>query len=253
MFNSSFFYKIYEKLFMNNFLDIIVDGINKKKINISNKNLIIFDIGSYKGTFSIDLQNKLKKNKKLKFYLFDPCKKFVDFDKTKLNLFNYYDYAMDSSKPSTKKFYLNNFLHASGSSLKGGSFKDWKYSFSRSIIAFFLNPLKKMVKIIYVKTNNIDNFCKEKNINHIDILKIDTEGTELDVLTGSKKMLNNIDVIFCEIQSSKSQYKLRVKRIKKLLNNNFTIYYKKRIFIASLFTGIVSYDYIFVRNKVLSQ
>ena len=51
-------------------------------------------------------------------------KKFVDFDKTKLNLFNYYDYAMDSSKPSTKKFYLNNFLHASGSSLKGGSFKD---------------------------------------------------------------------------------------------------------------------------------
>ena len=253
MFNTSLFYKIYDKLFMNNFLDIVVDGIINKKINLSNKKLIIFDVGSYKGTFSINLQNKLKGKKKLFFYLFDPCKKFVDFDKTQLKFFNYYDYAMDSSKPSTKKFYLNNFLHASGSSLKGSSFKDWRYFFSRTIIAFLLNPLKKMVKIIHVKTNNIDNFCKEKKIKHIDILKIDTEGTELDVLTGSKKMLNKIDIICSEIQCPKSEFKLRVKKIEKLLNNNFKIYYKKRIFIASLLTGIVSYDYVFVKKKILSE
>ena len=37
MFNTSTFYKIYDKLFMNNFLDIIVHGINKKKINLTNK------------------------------------------------------------------------------------------------------------------------------------------------------------------------------------------------------------------------
>ena len=65
MFNTSTFYKIYDKLFMNNFLDIIVDGINKKKINLTNKKLTIFDIGSYKGTFSIDLQKKLKNKKRL--------------------------------------------------------------------------------------------------------------------------------------------------------------------------------------------
>jgi len=253
MLNTSTFYKIYNKLFMNDFLDVIVEGIDKKKINIINKKLNIFDVGSYKGTFSIDLQKKLKSKKRLNFYLFDPCKKFVDFDKTQLKFYKYYDYAMDSSKPSVKKFYLNNFLHASGSSLKGASFKDWKYHLSRTSIAFFLNPLKKMVKVIKVKTNNIDNFCKEKKIKHIDILKIDTEGTELDVLVGSKKMLNHIDIICSEIQCSKSQFEYRVKKIENLLNKNFEIYYKKRIFIASILTGIISYDYIFVKKSLLSK
>ena len=70
----------------------------------------------------------------------------------------------DSSKPNNKKFYLNNFLHASGSSLKGNSFKDKKYKISRTLIASIINPFKKMVKVINVKTDNLDNFCK-KNLN----------------------------------------------------------------------------------------
>lgn len=43
----------------------------------------------------------------------------------------------------------------------------------------------------------IDNFCTQRGIEHIDLLKIDTEGNELDVLKGSRKMLtgNRVKII----------------------------------------------------------
>ena len=244
MFNSNLFYKFYEKLFMNDFLSIIEQKNFIEKIKIKNKSLIIFDVGSYKGTFSKQVLKKFG-HRNLIFYLFDPLKQIVNFDNEAYKNFNYYDYALDSKKPGIKKFYLNNFLHASGSSLNGNSFKDRQYKFSRNLIAFFLNPFKKMVKIIKVKTNNLDNFCKQKKIKNIDILKIDTEGTELDVLNGSKKILKKTKLVCIEVQCSKNEYENKVKKIEKLLGKDFDLIYKKRILIASLFTGIVSYDYIY--------
>ena len=247
MFNSNFFYKLYEKLFMNDFLSIIEQKILSGKIRFKNKTLIVFDVGSYKGTFSKQILKRFG-GKNIIFYLFDPLKQIIDFNDKIFKNLNYYDFALDSKKPGIKKFYLNNFLHASGSSLSGSSFKDKKYKFSRNLIAFFLNPFKKMVKIIKVKTNNIDNFCKQKKIKNIDILKIDTEGTELDVLNGSKKMLKKVNIICIEVQCPKNEFKNKVKKIDNLLSKNFKLIYKKRILIASLFTGIVSYDYIYIRK-----
>ena len=244
MFNSNLFYRLYEKLFMNDFLSIIEQKNFIEKIKIKNKSLIIFDVGSYKGTFSKQVFKKFG-HRNIIFYLFDPLKQIVNFDNEAFKNFNYYDYALDSKKPGIKKFYLNNFLHASGSSLNGNSFKDRQYKFSRNLIAFFLNPFKKMVKIIKVKTNNLDNFCKQKKIKNIDILKIDTEGTELDVLNGSKKILKKTKLVCIEVQCSKNEFENKVKKIEKLLGKNFDLIYKKRILIASLFTGIVSYDYIY--------
>ena len=235
---------------MNDFISIIVKNYPNKSVKFKNKNLIVFDVGSYKGTFSKQLLKKFNK-KNIIFYLFDPLKKIVNFDNQKFRNFYYHDYALDSNKPSFKKFYLNNFLHASGSSLKGISFNDSKYKFSRTLIAFFLNPFKKMVKIIKVKTDNLDNFCKRKKIKKIDILKIDTEGTELDVLCGSKKMLKKINIICIEIQCPKNMYKKKLIKLEKLLNSNFKLLYKKRILIASLFTGLVSYDYIYIKKNFI--
>lgn len=244
MLNSNLFYKVYEKLFMNDFLSIIEQKNFIEKIKFKNKSLIIFDVGSYKGTFSKQVFEKFG-HINIIFYLFDPLKQIVNFDNKAYKNFNYYDYALDSKKPGIKKFYLNNFLHASGSSLNGNSFKDRQYKFSRNLIAFFLNPFKKMVKIIKVKTNNLDNFCKQKKIKNIDILKIDTEGTELDVLNGSKKILKKTKLVCIEVQCPKNKFENKVKKIEKLLGKNFNLIYKKRILIASLFTGIVSYDYIY--------
>ena len=49
----------------------------------------------------------------------------------------------------------------------------------------------------------LDDYCFEKNIDYIDILKIDTEGLELEVLISGSKMIINkkIGIIKIELDS----------------------------------------------------
>lgn len=51
-----------------------------------------------------------------------------------------------------------------------------------------------------VKITTLDNYCEENHIDHISLLKIDTEGHEYEVLKGAKKMLDagKIDLIHLE-------------------------------------------------------
>ena len=69
-------------------------------------------------------------------------------------------------------------------------------------------------KTIEVETSTIDNICIRNNINKIDVLKIDTEGSELNVLRGATKMLKNTKIILVEILDEK---KIIMKNIKKFV------------------------------------
>ena len=66
-----------------------------------------------------------------------------------------------------------------------------------------------------VETVRIDDFCQENDIDYIDILKIDTEGLELEVLTSALNMIKNkkIGIIKIEIDD-------RINSILDLLINN---------------------------------
>ena len=59
-------------------------------------------------------------------------------------------------------FYLNEFFPSSGSSLKEDTKNDLKWNYTRKLIT--LSP-NKGFKILKVKTNTIDNFCKNENIS----------------------------------------------------------------------------------------
>lgn len=54
---------------------------------------------------------------------------------------------------------------------------------------------------IEVPTTTLDNFCEEQLIDHIDLLTIDTEGTDLQVLKGASTLLSAkaVDVICTEL------------------------------------------------------
>lgn len=60
------------------------------------------------------------------------------------------------------------------------------------------NDLSAPKETIQVK--RLDEYCEVHHINRIDLLKIDTEGYELQVLDGASKMLDgaNISFIYCE-------------------------------------------------------
>lgn len=63
-----------------------------------------------------------------------------------------------------------------------------------------MNSAKNARKEV-VNIDTLDNYCATHSIQKIDLLKIDTEGYELNVLEGSKSMLdsNNISFIYCEV------------------------------------------------------
>jgi FkbM family methyltransferase len=51
-----------------------------------------------------------------------------------------------------------------------------------------------------IEISTVDIYCKENSINHIHLLKIDTEGHEMDALAGAKRMFDtkSIDIVTFE-------------------------------------------------------
>ena len=195
---------------------------------------IVFDIGCFRGGFT---KNFIKNEKKLgmesTFFLFDPNPIAKDYLKSILRneKIKYFNLALDNSN-FQKKFYLNNFFEPSGSSLNTTFRDDKKWKNTRKIFMQILQPFKKIEDFseINVQTQTLDNFCLEEKINNIDVLKIDTEGNELNVLKGAKKLLeqNKINIIYTEISETKKRFLEKEKSVIDFLNSyNFEL--KKNI------------------------
>ena len=84
---------------------------------------------------------------------------------------------------------------------------------------------KGKVKEIVVKTTSIDEYCRLKNINKINFVKVDTEGAEPEVLEGSKKMIidNKVDCIYSELSIGKlyENRELSISSLEKYLHDKF--------------------------------
>ena len=224
-------YNLVDKFLMRDFSDELINKLNSKKP-------IIFDVGCFIGNFSRNLKKRLNlKNKN--FYLFDanPNLKIKDFK---------YNNLVFSDKIQIRNFYLNEFFPSSGSSLKVDTKNDIKWNYTRKLIT--LSP-NKGFKILKVKTNTIDNFCKNKKIAKIDILKIDVEGSELEVLKGGKKILNKTHLIQLEIYQNKKNFTKIEKKITTLLKKyNFIKIKEKKIWSVSLFSNLIGKDVLFVKS-----
>lgn len=62
-------------------------------------------------------------------------------------------------------------------------------------------PWIKFDKKITVRTQRLDDFCKEKSIDTVDFIYMDVQGAELMVLEGAGKYLNNVGAIWMEVEA----------------------------------------------------
>ena len=77
---------------------------------------------------------------------------------------------------------------------------------------------------IMIKCIKLENFIKKYKINDIDILKIDTEGHELQVMKGFGKYIKNIKCILIEFHISNIYVNYDSKKIHSyLVKNNFNL------------------------------
>ena len=222
----------YFDLFTQNDFTSLLAGYFKKS-----EPLIIFDVGCYIGNFSKKLKTKI--NRKSKFYLFDPNPILKN---EKFNIFN----IALGSKNMKKKFYFNTLLEHSGSSMSNITRDDFLWNLSRKILFF---KFGKIFKQIIVNCETIDSFCKRKKIKKIDILKIDVEGSELEIILGAKKTLKKIKVIQIEVLGRKENIKSKIDKINNLLKKyKFKIIKMKRIYSVSILSNIAAYDIILIND-----
>lgn len=170
--------------------DILSDGeLNVlhyiKNKCLSNKDTVIFDVGANVGSYSQEILKEFQ-NINFQLYSFEPSKEtFFDLKKRFENV------------PNVK-------LCNIGLGEKGGSkklFLDKKKSGLASIYNRQLSHFDIKMKLQEsIKIQTIDDFCKRNRIQKIDFLKLDAEGSELNILNGAKSMIKNNSIKFIQFE-----------------------------------------------------
>jgi len=227
-----------------NFLDYfqqkkIIKLINSKFL----KPVIVFDVGAHYGE-TIRLFNKKLKLKKIYSFEASPKnyqvlqKKIFKHNSDKIEIFNY------GIGEKMSKGLINQTLESSSSTINKLNMNS-KY-------------FKKKLNILNIKSKNyfqypvpieiisLDYFIEKNKIEYIDLLKIDTEGYELNVLKGLSKHNNKIKLIYFEHhyddmiiknykfkdihQLLKSYGFVKIKKSKMLFRKSFEYVYENKQF-----------------------
>ncbi|MDC1037975.1 FkbM family methyltransferase [Candidatus Marinimicrobia bacterium] len=145
---------------------------------------IILDVGAHIGETTESYRKYFPKHK---IVCFEPFLESHDYLKMRFindSNINIIDTAL-GIKAETKPLYVSNFTNLN--SLQRPNERAWGFADKKSID---------------VEITTLDQFCYDNDIEYIDILKLDVQGSELDVLMGSKTLLEkgNISLIYAEWQ-----------------------------------------------------
>jgi FkbM family methyltransferase len=108
--------------------------------------------------------------------MFDPVPEYIEYIKNKVknkpNLIKFNNYGL-GSKEEDKIFH-------------------YRYG---SIMRRDIERFHNMHDSYSIHIHTLDNYCSDNNIEHIDYLKIDTEGYDFEVIKGASEMINKIRFI----------------------------------------------------------
>ena len=155
-----------------------------------NQALIIFDVGANKGGYSDIIFSELKKNKaNIHLHLFEPSKENIPLLYEKLNdtdpnFITYINRVALSDNNGVANLYTDSF----GSDL--GSLFDLRVS-CRTFESQYAENVETMM---------LDTYCLQNNIEHIDFLKLDVEGSEFMILRGASKLLREKKIKFIQFE-----------------------------------------------------
>ena len=206
------------------FFDLLDKFFHQRKIiNILNKEIseldVFIDIGAYKGTYTDLVFNNFKTNKAL---IFEPQRNIYKFlrqkYKYKKNILIY-----NKALSNKSKFQFFNFnKHDLTSSL---SKLDSTNSYLKLKAKLFGTTSEGMIfKKKRIKTVSLFSILKKKGIKKIDLIKIDTEGHELQVLQGIKNKIKNIKYMLIEFHNDKIYVSYDPKKLHNfLIKNDFEL------------------------------
>lgn len=187
----------------------VIDNLLPKKITSDKP--VIFDVGCNIGEYTALLSETFPR---ADIYSFEPNPKVFAIMKANLSKYGNViceNFGFGSDIGREKMFSYSKIENSVFGTLDKSALRD-------------LYKVDDKIEEIQFSIDTIDNYCAKKNISHIDFLKIDTEGQELNVLMGARQMLTNnrINIIQFEF-------------------NNFNVYY--RVFLKDFYDILNQYDF----------
>ena len=147
-----------------------------------NEKICIFDIGANIGSWTHSLFEHADKTSSLIVHAFEPCTDTYSTLTTNLHSWN-----------------LTGNIKSNKLALSSSVSKRPFYSLGPNIGTNSLSPPANTLKyaVETVQTETIDSYCLRNNISHIDLIKIDTEGHDMEVIYGGNNMLASgaIDIL----------------------------------------------------------
>ena len=143
---------------------------------------IIYDIGSNVLHWSREA-NKVWKNSKI--ICFDALKEVSFLYKE----YEYYNYVLSDKNDETKVFYKS-LIYSGGSSI----FKE-NPKINKNADKYFNDENSEIVQ-----TYTLDYVVQKYNLELPDLIKLDVQGSELNILKGAKNTLKNVKDIIIELQ-----------------------------------------------------
>jgi FkbM family methyltransferase len=179
-----------------NFLDYFQQ---KKIINLINKKIldavIVFDVGAHYGE-TIKLFDKKLKLKKI--YSFEASPKNYQILKNKISKYDFrkveiFNYGIGEK---ISESFINQTLESSSSTINKLNMES-KY-FEKKLKILNIKNKSSFQYQVPIKIISLDYFIEKYQIKYIDLLKIDTEGYELNVLKGLSKYNKKVKLVYFE-------------------------------------------------------
>ena len=183
----------------------VVNSLLKKHFRCK-EDLILFDVGANVGKYSAMLNSAFPNSS---IYAFEPNSNTFNVLVKNLDCQNINSYQLGlDSKCRKQKMYTYSNDHISGHA-----------SIYKNVLTD-LHGANELIEIDF-ETTTVDTFCMGNNIYHIDFMKIDTEGHELEVLIGASDMIlnNKIDVIQFEFNEMNVVSRVFLKDFYTILSN----------------------------------
>lgn len=162
----------------------LISKVLKKYFDLNDKPTL-FDIGANVGNYSQMMHEVFPS---AIIYAFEPNE--AAFQKLKLNInnstINSFNIGMGSEEKKALLYCNLDDLSGAHSSIHKRVFDD-------------IHSVNEVAHMEFQMTT-IDNFCFSKQIKNIDFLKIDTEGSEYDVLKGASSMLENGEISIIQFE-----------------------------------------------------
>ena len=153
---------------------------------VANPDGVVFDIGVNRGTIARHLIRVFPEHP---CYLFEPlpgqaayvADRFSEFDTVTV-----VEEAL-SNEPGEAEFFVGKALGTSS-------------LLASNDTTLEQHPEAEVDTTIRVKLNSVDSFCEENDISRISCMKIDAQGSELNIFKGAEKMLSEqrVDMIMFE-------------------------------------------------------